>query len=122
MRDDAVWKLAAEEEGETISRARFLFCSSLSSSFRPAPSLPGDKGAFRFDCLRLPDAEPDGDGGTETPPVMTDVKGVKTAFPGFGVSAGVVEVTSASRWTGPFRATYSQETVSDPRGQTADER
>lgn len=82
MRDDAVWKLAAEEEGETISRARFFCCSSLSSAFRPTPSLPGDNGAFRLACWRLPEAEPDGDGGTETPPVMIDVKGVKTAFPG----------------------------------------
>lgn len=94
MRDDAVWKLADDEEGETISLALFLICSSFSSLF-PESSLLGDRGAFLFDVLRPPEAEPDGDAGTETPPVMIDVNGVKTALFGFGCSAGIVDATFA---------------------------
>lgn len=94
IRDEAVWKLADDEDGETTSRALFLF-SSTSSAFRPGPSLPGDGGAFRLDVLRLPDAEPEGDAGTETPPVMIDVNGVKTALLGLGASIAGAASASA---------------------------
>jgi hypothetical protein len=93
IRDEAVWKLADDEDGETTSRALFLLSSS--STFRPGPSLPGDGGALRFDVLRLPDAEPAGDAGTETPPVMIDVNGVKTALLGLGASIAGAASASA---------------------------
>lgn len=49
---------------------------------------------MRLEISRLPEFDPDGDGGADATSLNTDKKGVKAGFDGFGGTLGSAETSS----------------------------